>query len=138
MNEIFSDNVINNVIRVDKHICTHRNEPFGCVTERLFAVFNQVNSFNNIKDKKERIIKKAAHLLGGIVWQQPFSNGNKRTALAVTIHFLRKNGFTISLKTRKEEKEMFCLLEKTMLKSEGDDTIIPEVEDYLRRKVFVV
>lgn len=38
----------------------------------------------------------AATLLGGIVKNHPFVDGNKRTAYVVTQTFLRTNGFTIA------------------------------------------
>ena len=68
-------------------------------------------------------------------WSQPFSNGNKRTALTISIYFLRKNGFDLPIMSKGEEKELFDLLEKTIFKDESDETIISEVEDYLSKKV---
>jgi prophage maintenance system killer protein len=136
MPEYFSDESIRNVVLVNKHISERRRESFGINTERLSKVFSKVNDFNEISDKKQRITKKAANLLGGMTFHQPFNNGNKRTALSVTLYFLRKNGFDIDLGTLTQEKEMFELLEKTMLKIEGDETIISEVEDYLTRKLI--
>ena len=67
-------------------------------------VFDNVNSFNDIADRRERIIRKSAHILGGLAWTQPFSNGNKRTALSVTIYFLRKNGYDIPIKNKKKKR----------------------------------
>lgn len=135
MLEIFSEELLKNVIRANHHIVNHRKEKFGCVLERLLNVFNKVNSFNDIIDRRERIIKKTAHILGGLTWSQPFSNGNKRTASTVSIYFLRKNGFDLPLMSKGEEKELFDLLEKTVFKDESDETIISEVEDYLSKKV---
>ena len=134
--EIFSEELLKNVIRANHHIVNHRKEKFGCVLERLLNVFNKVNSFNDIVDRKERIIKKTAHILGGLTWSQPFSNGNKRTALTISIYFLRKNGFDLPIMSKGEEKELFDLLEKTIFKDESDETIISEVEDYLSKKVI--
>lgn len=130
--------MVENITYLNQQIVSHRNESFCCVQERLDKVFLNVNSFNDILDKKERIIKKAAHLLGGITFEQPYCNANKRTALSVTLYFLRKNGFNLPLLTRIDEKEVFDLLEKTMLKMEGDDTIIPEVEEYIKRKIVTI
>ena len=43
---------------------------------------------NDQADHKDKIIVKAAHLLGGIPWAQSFSGANKRTAiLATTISY---------------------------------------------------
>lgn len=123
------------MIRANHHIVNHRKEKFGCVLERLLNVFNKVNSFNDIVDRKERIIKKTAHILGGLTWSQHFSNDNKRTALTISIYFLRKNGFDLPIMNKGEEKELFDLLEKTIFKDESDETIISEVEDYLSKKV---
>jgi len=70
------------------------------------------------------------------VWNQPFKNGNKATATAITKYFLRKNGYFFPLSTDKEEREYFKLLEKTIEKFEGDATIYSEIEEYLLRKVI--
>ena len=43
------------------------------------------------------IAEQAATLLWGIAENQPFVDGNKRTALAVTLTFLDVNGFTVDL-----------------------------------------
>ncbi len=104
MIEIFNSDLLKNVIRVNYHIVKHRGEKFGCVIERLLDVFDNVNSFNDIADRRERIIRKSAHILGGLAWTQPFSNGNKRTALSVTIYFLRKNGYDIPIKNKKKKR----------------------------------
>ncbi|MHB8547324.1 MAG: Fic family protein [Nitrosotalea sp.] len=63
------------------------------------GVFSKANSFNDIKDQRTRIIKKATAVLGGISWQQPFNNGNKTIAIIVTKYFLQKNGFDLRLST---------------------------------------
>lgn len=130
--------MIQNITYLNQQITSHRNESFCYIQDRLDNVFHNVNSFNEIVDKKERIIRKSAHLLGGITFEQPYCNGNKRTALSVTMYFLRKNGFNLPLPTVTDEKEIFDLLEKTMLKMDGDVTIIPEVEEYLKRKVVAI
>ena len=72
MLEIFSEELLKNVIRANHHIVNHRKEKFGCVLERLLNVFNKVNSFNDIVDRKERIIKKTAHILGGLYMVSTF------------------------------------------------------------------
>ncbi len=89
MPDIFTGDVIENIVELNKHITTHRNEPFGLDdTEIFYETFRNVNEFTSIPDPRTRIIKKAATLLSGIVWGQPFKNGNKATASAVTKYFL--------------------------------------------------
>ena len=112
------------------------NEPFGLDNSQTFYdIFRKVNGHSAEPDPKLRIIKKSATLLSGIVWEQPFKNGNKATATAITKYFLQKNGFFFPLSTDDEEKEYFDLLEKTVNKFEGDDTIYSDIENYLLRKV---
>jgi prophage maintenance system killer protein len=134
--ENFSPELIKNIIRGNEHIVSHRKESFGVNAERIEWVFSKVNSFNDIKDQRTRIIKKATAVLAGISWQQPFNNGNKTTALIVTKYFLRKNGFDLRLSTEQEEDELIDLLIKTMYKYEDDPTIFSEVEEYLDRVVL--
>ncbi len=135
MSENFSNELISNIILGNKHIVNHRNESFGVNDERIEWVFSKANSFNDIKDQRTRIIKKATAVLGGISWQQPFNNGNKTIAIIVTKYFLQKNGFNLRLSTDQEEDELIDLLVRTMYKFEDDPTIFSEIEEYLNRKV---
>ncbi|MHB8603143.1 MAG: Fic family protein [Nitrosotalea sp.] len=105
------------------------------VKDRLDQVFFNVNSYNDIQNKRERIVRKASHILGGITYLQPFCEGNRETALTHTILFLRDNGFDLPLDTQYEKQEIFDLLYRTIFKDELDRTIIIEVEQYLGRKV---
>lgn len=43
----------------------------------------------------DTVVEKAVALLEGIAQHHPFDDGNKRTAWAVTIAFLKQSGFTI-------------------------------------------
>lgn len=137
MSENFSDELIKNIIHGNEHLVNHRKESFGVNDERIEWVFSKANSFNDVKDKRTRIIKKATAVLAGISWQQPFNNGNKTIALIVTKYFLLKNGFDLRISTEQEEDELIDLLTKTMYKYEDDPTIFSEVEEYLNRKVVL-
>lgn len=137
MSEIFLNEEIEEIILDNKDLVESRQEPFSVNRERLSRVFDQVNAFNDIENLRERIITKASHLLGGITWQQPFSEGNKETALSLTKLFLRRNGFDLPFETKEEEKEIYELLVKTVFKDELDETIITEVREYLLKKVIV-
>ncbi|MDH3766399.1 MAG: hypothetical protein OER82_11405 [Nitrosopumilus sp.] len=53
-------------------IVSHDNEPQGVSMDTLNEIFYYVNSFNDIPDRRERIIKKATYLLAGISYNQPF------------------------------------------------------------------
>jgi prophage maintenance system killer protein len=143
MSEFISKALIDNIIKANKHLVQHRGESFGVNEEKLLDVINTVNITNAPADsdiarilfKRKRIIKKASLLLAGIAYHQPFSNGNKATAYVVTKHFLRKNGYSLTLKTKEEEKELFLLLDSIVMKFEGED-IASDAEAYLDKKVI--
>jgi len=125
------------LIEADKQICgQHPIELFGVNMKLLNPIIDDANSFDNIPDKKARTIKKVAHLIGEIVFRQPFTNGNKRTALAVGILFLRNNGFNLPYGDKENKKRLFELLEKTMFKFENDPSIVCEIENYLIENVI--
>jgi len=84
--EIFGQKDIEEVIEVNKLICSYHNEPVGVDMEILNSIFDKVNSYNEISDRRARIIKKATHILAGISYNQPFIEGNRRTS-----HYLVKN-----------------------------------------------
>lgn len=124
------------LIEADKQICKQSDEPFDVNMELLNPIIDDANSFDNIPDKKARTIKKVAHLIGETVFRQPFTNGNKRTALAVGILFLRNNGFNLPYGDKENKKKIFELLENTMFKFQDDPSIVSEIEDYLIENVI--
>ncbi|MDE1840499.1 MAG: Fic family protein [Thaumarchaeota archaeon] len=135
MSEIFSDIQIKAIIRDNKRLVEQRGQPFCVVKDKLEDIFSNVNLHNNMQNKKERIIRKAAHILGGITYQQPFCEGNRETALAHTILFLRDNGFDLPLDKQEDRQEVYDLLYQTVFKDELDPTIITEIEQYLTKRV---
>jgi len=131
--EIFD---FNQLILVNQKICMDSKEPFDVNLNLLDEIVSNSNSFNNIPILRDRIIKQVSNLIGGIVFYQPFSNGNKRTALSMGILVLRNNGFDLPYGNKRQKKQLFDLLENTMLKFEGDNTIISDIENYLIENVI--
>jgi len=82
---------------------------------------------NDMVDHKDKIIAKAAHLLGGISWTQSFSGANKRTAILSTTIFLRRNGLSIKFPSE-EQRELRQLLFKIQ---EERGELQPEIIDRL-------
>jgi hypothetical protein len=69
MPDLFTGNVIENIVALNKLIVERRDEPFGLDdTEVFYGTFRNVNEFNSIPDPRIRIIKKASTLLSGLVW----------------------------------------------------------------------
>lgn len=135
--EIFSNEEIEYLIVDNRKTVESRGQPFGVDREILSMILHDVNSFSNITDKRARIIRKAADLLSGIVYHQPFNDGNKESALSWTIWFLRKNGFNLSLQNRQVKTDVYDLMTATSLKFEGED-IVSMVEEYLSEKVVLL
>lgn len=137
MNLVFFAGRLNreHFIEANKQICRQTNEPFGLDREdELDRIIVRIQSFDDILDEKEKIVKKIAAILGGLGYFQPFKNGNKRTALSTSILFLRVNGFDLPYGNKENKKAIFEILEKSMFKFEGDD-VYTEIEDFLRKRI---
>ena len=136
MFEIYEQKDIEEVIEVNKLICSYDNEPHGVNMETLNSIFDKVNSFNDISDRRTRIIKKATHVLAGISYNQPFTEGNRRTSHYLVKNFLGRNLYQLRFYNYKEEDHFADMLKRTAEeKFEGDATIYSEIEKYLTYKV---
>lgn len=136
MKDHFSINEIEEIVEYNQEIVEARSEPFGVNWEELQRIFHQINDPTiKFNDEQERIIFQASWILGGISFYQPFSEGNKETALSLTILFLRRNNFNLPLDSKEKEKEVFDILEKTIFKFEGDTTIISEIQEFLKNRI---
>ena len=135
MTETFSTEEIENIIQDNEELVTIRGDSFGVNREELDKIFEKVNNFDYIENHFDRMIKKSAWILGGVTFYQPFNDGNKETALSLTIYFLRRNGLNLPINSEQDEKEIMELLKKTVFKFEDDPSIISEVEEFLHRSV---
>lgn len=126
------------IIIVNREFCKDLGEQYGLDhPDILQKVLDEYNVFDKIEDQKEKAVQKACCLMVGLVFGQPFKNGNKRTSLAVARVMMKAHGYTIEgYETEKKQEEFYNLLEKTMLKMEGDPTIKTELEDYLRENLI--
>ncbi len=136
MKDHFSIEEIEEIVEYNQEIVEARSEPFGVNWEKLQRIFDQINNpSTKFNDERERTIFQTSIILGGITFHQPFSEGNKETALSLAILFLRKNNFNLPLDSQEKEKEVFDLLQKTIFKFEDDPTIISEIQEFLEKKV---
>ena len=128
MFENFEQRDIEEIIEVNKLICSYDNDPIGVVRETLDGIFDKVNLFDDIENRRERIIKKTTFIVAGISHDQPFLDGNRRTSFYIMKNFLGRNGFTIRLYSKKEEDILANILQRTAeVKFEDDPTIYSEV-----------
>ncbi|VFJ14047.1 type II toxin-antitoxin system death-on-curing family toxin [Candidatus Nitrosocosmicus franklandus] len=138
MSEYFSSDEIDEIIQFNKKIVEEDGSSFEVDLNILCSIFDKVNTrYEKELDKKTRIIKKATRILAGITFNQPFYEGNKRTAIIVTLMFLNRNGFDIPLVQTEQKRKLYDLLMATMLKSRTDTTVYSEVEEYLKQELVI-
>lgn len=138
----FFEGVLNqeDVIVINKQFCNQLDEPYGLdCPKTLQQILNEFNEYNKLKDEKEKAIQKACCLLVGLVFEQPFKNGNKRTSVAISLLMMRIHHYNIKEYEQEEKQEQFYnLLNKTMMKMEGDQSIRSELEQYLRKNIVKI
>jgi prophage maintenance system killer protein len=127
-------------IIVNRKFCEDLGEPYGLDhPEILQKILDEYRTHDSIEDEKEKVIQKATCLLAGLVFYQPFKNGNKRTSLSISRIMMKTHHHTINgYETDAIQEEVYNLLNKTMMKMEGDPTIKTEIEDYLRENLIKI
>lgn len=129
MFEIFGQKDIEEVIEVNKLICSYDNEPVGVNMEILNSIFDKSNSFNDMPDRKTRIIKKATHIIVGISYNQPFVEGNRRTSHYLVKNFLRRNLFQLRFYNAKEEDQFANVLKPLQTKLSKLETKLDSIDN---------
>jgi len=135
----FFEGILNqeDVIVVNKQFCDQLNEPYGLDhPDILQKIIDEFNGYDSISDDKEKAIQKVCCLLVGLVFEQPFKNGNKRTSVSISLLIMRIHHHDIrGYKNEITQEEFYQLLYNTMMKMEGDQTIKSELEEYLRENL---
>jgi hypothetical protein len=66
MSEILSNEDIESIISYNKSTVEKRGEKFEVDKDCLYIILNRMNFYNYIRDRRQRIIKKATRILAGI------------------------------------------------------------------------
>jgi len=140
MSDIFSENAIKNIPLINKHIVEKRPEEHGIddpdILPRIFA---RVNGHQNSVNRRERIINMATDIMAGIIFEQPFKNGNKATAMVLSQHFLKEHGFVIPLMV--SDNELVELLESVSplyLSEDKYDIAFTKVRNFLSKNIVEI
>ena len=137
--EFFSPEAIKNISLINKHVIEKRPESFGIDDHTLLPkIFARVNQNYDLSNKNMRLIKRASHILAGIIFEQPFKNGNKATAFIVTQHYLKING--ISFVVDISDEALIQLLESVsplFLNEDQYDTAFSTIESFLTENTIL-
>ncbi|HEX9845840.1 MAG TPA: hypothetical protein VGA92_05180 [Candidatus Nitrosotenuis sp.] len=105
---------VEDIISWNKKETNERKESFGVKLEVLNGIVDKVNLLSDILDDKERVLRQMSTLIGLIVFEQPFNNGNKATATSSAIQFLRTDGYELDLESEKAQDELLQMLDSIM------------------------
>jgi prophage maintenance system killer protein len=92
LSEILTSKDIEDILSYNRSVakpcgidCKDYNEILDRIIGRMFY-------YDSIQDKRQRIIKKASHILVTMTYYQPFCDCNRRTALNTALSYLQRNG----------------------------------------------
>jgi len=106
---------------------------FGVREDALDEIFEIFDTLK-VNDDLQGLIKKGAYLMASIAWAQPFSGGNKRTAILTAATFFHHNGAEMDIP--EDDKELRRLLyeiqeERTRL----NETVMGRIIFYISKTV---
>ena len=103
---------------------------------RLEEVLEIVKQAENGTGLIEKIITKAAYLLGGLAWTQAFSGANKRTSIVSTTIFLRRNGLRFTIPKQRQRELRRMLFEVQEQRDRPRPEIIDKIILYIKENVI--
>lgn len=120
----------------NKKETSNRRESFGVTIDLLNDIIKKVNILSEIADSRERALRQASTLVGLIVFEQPFNNANKATAVSTAIQFLKLNGYELDLESEKIQDELLKMLEGIMYLFEGQsERGISDIRTFMEKQI---
>ncbi|MGH9999494.1 MAG: Fic family protein [Nitrosopumilaceae archaeon] len=98
------------IIEINKGIIHEWLEKNPAASEAINVNQDELDKVLQMVDEQENFIMKTSYLLGGISWAQPFSGGNKRTAVVCGDTLLRMNGLKLVIDNETDEEYLRKLL----------------------------
>lgn len=124
------------IIEINKGIIQEWLEQNPTAFEAINVNHDKLKEILTIVNKQENLIMKAAYLLGGISWSQPFSGGNKRTAFVCADTILRLNGFRFSIESENEQEYLRkLLLEIQDERSRLNEDVMAKIILYVSKRI---
>jgi prophage maintenance system killer protein len=124
------------IIEINKGIIQEWLEQNPTAFEAVNVNQDKLKEILTTVNKQENLIMKAAYLLGGISWSQPFSGGNKRTAFVCADTILRLNGFRLSIESKNEQEYLRkLLLEIQDERSKLNEDVMAKIILYVSKRI---
>lgn len=114
-----------------------RPEVINVGTDRIDRILQIVESVGNDLSLDNKIIEKAAYLVGGLAWAQAFSGGNKRTATLSCALFLSQNGYRLNIPSDENPQLRQLLFDIQEERSEINRKIVEKIILYITKHVIV-
>ena len=121
------------IIAFNRAIMARHNSEFDCDYDILEKVIQKVNAASSA-DRESLLISRTARLLGGITFRQPFYDGNKETALAISLRYLNRNHLDLPIEDSIVKQGMYHQLMK-MEFGTGNREAYEELESFLTKYV---
>lgn len=132
----FESQHIEDIVVWNKKEVSNRGESFGVQIDLLNYIIKKVNKLSEIADNRERALRQASTLVGLIVFEQPFNNANKATAVSTAIQFLKLNGYELDLESEQIQDELLRMLEAVMYLFEGQsERGISDIRTFMERQI---
>jgi len=110
-------------------------ESIGVDADRLDHVLDIVKNIANDLPFEKSLTEKAAYLVGGIAWAQPFSGANKRTAILSCTIFLSENGYSLNIPRNRNPELRQILFDIQEERSKINRKIIAKIILYITKLV---
>ncbi|AYC30852.1 type II toxin-antitoxin system death-on-curing family toxin [Paenisporosarcina cavernae] len=101
--------------------------------DRFEAMIERPSSHFFGEELYPSVVEKACCIYHSITTTHIFQNGNKRTAFAAFLVFLRMNGFTISLTNKQaEDFTVYLAVDEKFKSNDAVSILVREMEPYIK------
>jgi len=124
------------LIAVNKGVISEGLEKHDSDFEGIGVQKDELEKILSTAQKQNHIIMKVAYLMAGIAWAQPFSGGNKRTAITISDTFLRLNGARLVISSNQDIEYLRKLLfEIQENRHELDEDTLAKIILYVSKRI---
>ena len=124
------------LIEINKGVISEGLEKHDSDFEGIGVRKEELEKILATAQKQNHIIMQVAYLMAGIAWAQPFSGGNKRTAITIGDTFLRLNGVRLVISNNQDieylRKLLFAIQDN---RHELDEDTLAKIILYVSKRI---